>query len=367
MNSFEQNQENITKEQDLQPDSSKVQKKQEESGHADSKSDLVVKQTDEEPVLEKIPTTETSSTPETPTAENTKERKPKSKMSSEEKEDLARGINTQIYKTATSVGGVKFAADLVGAIFKKGDIYNYLKGNKDVKFSRQELESGLNELLTKLKNQNIQPEETEDSSASEKKEEDKEKINAQKEEINNLRLVLLEKIKNNPNIPPAQKQDFETQIIKILDEHEKGQRETENECDQQIKQLIKAYIQNKISGWQIAKDGLNLALTAGALTVAPQLLALRGAMYLGTSALERGQKARQKYDREVLTQRINPAFISRGFYVFKDMTLTAAKETIQGLMFKGKTETGAEKSKIQKALNFTKSVGVIARALTIGV
>ncbi len=239
------------------------------------------------------------------------------------------------YNTITSVLGIKTITDLGLAAFGKGDIAEWRKGTKESKVFVESIFDAYQKLLQ--------------SSERTKKGEPSaldEGVGVRLEDLKSI-------INDTKKISPEAKQQITERIWAISIKHQEDTDEAREERDAEVRRLLESYIHAKVSGAQIAKDGLNTLLTLGGGLFA------RGIGYAVGSVAERVQKARREHTYKNAGS-INGE--SEFGFVAKDVTVRAAWETVRSLAGqgakKGTSGTG-------KAMDFVKALGTIARAVGI--
>lgn len=239
------------------------------------------------------------------------------------------------YDTVTSVLGIKLATDAVDwAARGKGDLAQWWQGRKEAKDSQSAIAEAYQRLLEsfeKVKENKVLDE-------SEKIEKRLEEFKAQ---------VELAKI------TPEAKKALLDRLWAITIKHEADLKQAKKDKDEEVRRLLDAYVQAKVSGLKIAKDALNFVLTAAGLSL------LRGVVYAGVSTLERAGKARHKYAKETLG---GGSKAKKELFVAKDVLINSALETARALSGRGEKKGAGIKTKI---IDFIKALGTVARGFGI--
>ena len=132
--------------------------------------------------------------------------------------ELLRTIGKQLYDTVGTVLGTKFMTDLVGALRKKGDIYNYFKQKGEVKEEKEEISQALDELII------VARERKQEWGALRRKEQVdvSEKMSVEgHERLKNATTVFKEKIKEAKSLPEAEKKMFQKRLAEVMAKHRK--------------------------------------------------------------------------------------------------------------------------------------------------
>ncbi len=250
--------------------------------------------------------------------------------------DTGKALGKMSYDTITSVLGVKLATDLVyGLATGKGDLAEWWKGRKESKGSREAITETYQSLMQSFK---------------------KIKRNealAESEKIETRLADFKTKIES-ARISSEAKKELSDRLLTIGEKHQEDTETAAKERDKEVRRVLEAYVQGKISGMKIAKDGLNLALTATGL------LMLRGAVYAGVSKAEGVEKAKREYAKQTLGTDAKKAELK---FVAKDVIINAAIETAHGLSLGvfSKEKIGVKR----RTLNFIKEIGTVARGFGI--
>lgn len=253
------------------------------------------------------------------------------------------------YKTAASIVGVKFATDLIGAIpgminekWGMGDIHKYKVSDKKMRAEKKEILETFENLINKSK----RPETL--------------RLGDQAAEVEAAVQSLREKINQSEHLKQEDRETLLNTLIKVQEEFENAADAAEEARNKRAKELLDTFMQNKVSGWGIAKDALNTALTASGLSL------MRGVAYAGTAAAERMQKASAEFNkkREAANAEGEEFRESKLKYILKDLTVNATTETVRALSGKGAKE--GEAGKFKKTTDFIKAAGTVARGLGIG-
>lgn len=239
------------------------------------------------------------------------------------------------YTSLTSVLGIKLITDGILAIGGKGDLAEYYRGTKESKTAIKSIMEAYQKFSASL-------EKVKGNEAG-----------LQDAEIRSQLTSLEARVRGNRAISDETKQKILDTIETIAERHFAGTGKAKEERDADVKRLLEAYIHAKVSGAQIAKDGLNTLLTAfgGA--------GLRALGYAGASVVERIQKARKEHTRRNVGQLEEKSAFG---FVAKDVTIGAVRETIRSLRFAGAKEGATGR---QKFMDFAKAAGILFRAFGI--
>ena len=156
-------------------------------------------------------------------------------------------------------------------------------------------------------------------------------------------------LENIESLSPDEKEEFKQRLEAIISTHDKSKGDILNQERDEVGDTLKTFLKTKISGLSLAKQGLNSAMTfSGAL-------ALRGAVYAGTSAAEWALKTEREQKKQEM----------RGDEVegWKSSMLNEAKQTGTAMIGRGRT---GEESKGKKAVEFFRAWGSVARVAGIG-
>ena len=233
------------------------------------------------------------------------------------------------YTTLATISGYKFATDIALAVGGKGDLYNYFKQKKDTKRERGKVMEIIN-----------------DSS------------------IENAQQVYKEKINNSENLSAEEKIELLSRLDTIMDEHEYSEKKILEERNEKIKKALDAYLQNKIKGAKIAKDAMYMALTVATLgsgSIATRAGAYglsRASAYFMASAIERGQKASQQFDKDKVNDEVKGK--RRINEIVRDVFVNSTRETLRSLAGKGKKEDSEH-----KVMDGVQALGTLSRAIGI--
>lgn len=238
------------------------------------------------------------------------------------------------YDTVTSVLGVKLITDALYAIKGKGDLAEWWKGRKESKGSREAINEAYQNLIESF---------------------EKNKKNKTLEESEKIvqHLADLKTKVESADISPEEKKALLDRLWLISMKHEQDSKATAKDRNKQVDSALDSYIQGKISGMKIARDGLNFALTATGFAM------LRGLMYAGTAIAERAGKARKEFDKKTFGANEKKTELK---FVAKDVFVNSAIETARALTGRGEKEGVGG---VKRTVDFIKALGTIARGFGI--
>ena len=239
-----------------------------------------------------------------------------------------------VYMTITRLFGAKFGTDLLLALKKEGNIYEYFRGKgeqRDVDEALYALERSAEGRRFSLSRENEKVREERFRSAVKEYKQRIERSHASQEE----------------------KKRLMRELGVILSERKRNGKSVEGGRDTRIRSAINRCIDTKTKGIEMARDALDLVLVGAGFGIA------RGAAYGLSSLAERGVKAHDKYSREQLQATEGMSRESRFRFILRDMTVTAARETFESLSL----QRGSTKK--EKAINFARAAGTLARAYGI--
>jgi len=297
------------------------------------------------PPAEQVPVTPVGSGGETEVKPETE--KPKNK-------EVWCLVGEQFYKTATTILGVKTFTDFAEIVGRavgqtgslkerwrkaiaasKGDLGKYLKGKEEVVSEKKKLEEVLDELFKQY------------HEATDKKDDlAKNKFwNTVKE------LDSLTKEGGVEYLPEQDRKEYRVQLARIIWQYRKKQSELNKERNQKISQVGNLYLNNKVSGYIVARDALNGLFTASGTPM------LRTVGYTVFAALERGSKANREFEKALLKGDKITEKDSKAGFVLKDVVINSTVETARSLIFQGKN-----KSSQHKVMDFVEAAGSVFRA-----
>ena len=163
--------------------------------------------------------------------------------------DTGKALVKMGYDSITTVLGYKLAADMLRAIEGKGDIAEWWKGRKESQGIKDELSMAYREIMEAL---------------------DKNKTNNVLQEIDN-RIENFKAKVESAKILPEIKEALLKRVAAIVDKHHEDVNSARKERDKEVRMVLDAYVQGKISGMKIAKDAMNLALTASGMIMLREL------------------------------------------------------------------------------------------------
>jgi len=240
-----------------------------------------------------------------------------------------------VYNTAASIFGIKTLTDIVLAIGGKGDIHQALTerlGKRGIIKKMEEFE------LAKEKVKEVKESKAE-------KDKKMESIKVMMDIYQDIKDKMIE-LKKSGSLSETQEKEF-LQKLKMVSLKQKEHKEKlEKKLEIDVKSVVDAYVENKVSGIKIIKDALNTGLLLTGFG------ALRTFAYTGSSIAEWGQKVLQKQSREkVLNNKID--------VTYKKELWNTIKEHGNNLIFQ------SGDTKFQKTANFAKTIGLVTRGLGI--
>jgi len=260
--------------------------------------------------------------------------------------DGRKAIAANGYRTITKIFGVKIFTDALLAIKKQGDLYEYIKGVSGTKADKKAVGDIVKEMIAIMEEEERKKGEAETPEEADEAHVESERVLGQKAE------ELRKKIEDAKYISASEKRELGDKLMEIIKTRDANVDEAKIKRDKKIQEALSAYVVNKVSGYRIASDALDVLLVS--------LPTLRPLVYGGMAAAERAQKAGRKASKEAGTE----SRAGKELSVLKDITVNAAKETYRGLTFKG-IEGKADATKKEKALGFVKAFGTVARGLGI--
>lgn len=175
---------------------------------------------------------------------------------------------------------------------------------------------------------------------------------------------------DNLNVSEEKKKALRLELSSIIRDHKKQGLIIAKGESEKFDQVMRHYTGNKVSGLKLGKDALNSALSLSGF------YALRGASYLGFSALEKGKESWDKKSREIYNAKREEIKITKNTEdmpdwqsnyrelssekmkaVLKGMTIDSAKETYNELVHgrkEGKSVEAKERKenfKVEKSAN----------------
>jgi hypothetical protein len=250
------------------------------------------------------------------------------------KKEVGKAVVKAAYDSATSVLGIKLVTDAGRWLINgEGDLADYFKGKKRAGKDQKDIHTAYQNLLTSFEKSK------------------KGEALSGGEQVSKRIEQLKAKIENTNLSAEAKKQILE-RLWAISIKHQENSKKVEASRDQEVKKLLDGYIHSKIEGVKIAKDALNLALTATGLSV------LRGIMYAGTSLLEKARKGSKEFAIKTsgtLSTESENTFI-------KNALVKSAQETVRALRGRGATEGASATTRV---IDFIKAAGVVARVFGI--
>lgn len=245
--------------------------------------------------------------------------------------EVAKTVVKVAYDSVTSVLGLKLVTDVGRWVVKgDGDLADYFKGKKRASKDQKDINDAYQNLLVSFEKSK------------------KGETLSDEEQVPKRIKELKEKIENSNASAEAKKQILD-RLWAISIKHQDSSKKVEAGRDKEVKKLLDGYIHGKVEGVKIAKDALNLALTATGLSV------LRGIMYAGTSLLEKARKGSREFAQKT-SGTINAE--SENTFV-KNALVKSAQETVRGI---GATEGADAKTRV---IDFIKAAGVVARTFGI--
>jgi|GEM_PF-3678701 len=245
-----------------------------------------------------------------------------------------------IYRTATTIFGVKTLTDLGLVLAKKGDIYEHFKGKKAVKVERVALQDSVENLFKQYNSG--------EASSSERF------INAVKELDKKIGTSKKGEVGTDKYLNPDERKVLRSQLARTIWEYRKKEQALDGERNTKVARAAELYYQNKVSGYRLAGDALNTAFTFGGLPV------LKGAGYGLMAMTERWHKSGIDFQRAELLRASKEVTIGtkatdqpvqlaekklgpkkRFLYSLKDIALSATWETARGMVYLGK-KAGSE-------------------------
>lgn len=249
--------------------------------------------------------------------------------------DTGKALGKMSYDTVTSVLGLKLVTDIARAAWSgEGDFAEWRKGSKEAESSRDAIFEAYQSLL--------------ESFVKEKKNKVLEENEAIEKRIDDFD----DKI-NSANISPEVKKALRDRLEAIAEKYKEDFAKNKKVRDEEVKRVLDAYVQGKISGMKIAKDALNFALTASAMPM------LRGLVYAGASIAERAGKAKREFVKETASAENKK---SERKFIAKDVLVNSAIETARALTWQGAKKGASGKT---KAVDFIKALGTVARGFGI--
>ncbi|MEK7131498.1 MAG: hypothetical protein AAB797_02065 [Patescibacteria group bacterium] len=238
------------------------------------------------------------------------------------------------YDTITSGLGIKLVTDIMQGWTGKGDLAEWWKGRKESESSKKAIAEAYQNLMQSVKKA------------------DRKEILAESEKIE-TRLVEFKTQVESARISPEAKKELLDRLITIAEKHQRDIEMAVKERDAEVRRVLDAYVQAKISGIKIAKDAMNFALTAAGFTL------LRGVAYAGASIAERVGKAKKEYVKRDLK---NNSRKTELVFVAKDVLVNSTIETVRALTGQGEKKGASGKA---RAFDFIKALGTVARGFGI--
>lgn len=171
--------------------------------------------------------------------------------------------------------------------------------------------------------------------------------------------ALKNKIENNSKLSPEQKEEYLNKVKAILEESSKESETNKNVHRDKLGKLTEAYVSNQVSGLSLTRDALNLGFSATGF------MGARAAAYFGIAVAQRIAKAEIQYGKMLDQEKQEKGIDSKTSFVLKDLFINSTKETIRGLSLS--SSDGEKKlTKTQRAVNFIKEAGAVARVFGIG-
>jgi len=133
------------------------------------------------------------------------------------------------------------------------------------------------------------------------------------------------RIERSQNIAPEKKKEFLEQLKNIAEKNRENEKNANDERKAELRKILETYIHNKYSGMEQAKQLANFGLTISGLWVG------RAAMYGAASVVERGKKAAQKYEEQVLEYGKEKSMAQKMLFITRDVSAGAFVETIKQL------------------------------------
>ncbi|MFA5061981.1 MAG: hypothetical protein WC526_02460 [Patescibacteria group bacterium] len=257
--------------------------------------------------------------------------------------DYGPEVANAAYKVISKVLGVKFYTDALLALRKKGDLYEHIKGAEGTKEEKRAIKSVLEEIIAKIEAERAAAPANQPEAEPAQPEESPELVAKVRE--------LEEKINSAEYISGGEKRDLHRRLLEIARKREDATEVAKVKREKKIQEVLAAYVVNKVSGWKIASDALDLAITPIAF--------LRAGVYAGLAVAERMQKARRKFKKEK-----DFSEKGEGRFIAKDLIVNATRETLRGLAGMGieKKENITGKERVQGVL---KALGTLARGFGI--
>ncbi|MBI5733950.1 MAG: hypothetical protein HY973_03345 [Candidatus Kerfeldbacteria bacterium] len=267
-------------------------------------------------------------------------------------------VGEQFYKTATTVLGVKTITDFAEIVGRavvqkgslrekwskaieesKGDLGKYFLGKKEVSLDKEKLDDALADLFKSYRE------------VTDKKEDNaKEKFWQTVKELDRLT-----KEGGAKYLPAEEKKAYREQLAQIIWQYRKKQADLDGERNKKISRAGNLYIQNKVSGFVVARDALNTAFTATGVPV------LRTLGYSAMAALERGSKANREFEKSLLKGVKTKESDSKAAFILKDIVVNSTVETVRALRLQGK-----KGDKQHKVKDFIEAFGSVSRAFGLG-
>ncbi|PIZ82022.1 MAG: hypothetical protein COY02_00800, partial [Parcubacteria group bacterium CG_4_10_14_0_2_um_filter_41_6] len=207
--------------------------------------------------------------------------------------EIGKTAGKTFYNSASSVFGVKTASDLVFALQKKGDIYNYFKQRGQKKQDREELGLVLENLTNAMNARKAEIELLQNRGAERGSEEYKKG----RELVKNAVQEFKQKIES-ASVPEDEKKEMRKNLAFIMSEHREKGVAVDAKRNNETQDVLSAYVHTKIRGTKIVKDAVNLGLTFSGMSAA------RSGVYMGFSLAESAQDMGRRYKQKRITGKL---------------------------------------------------------------
>ncbi len=255
---------------------------------------------------------------------------------SKDRESLIVSMGGKIsYDTLSSLTGTKAITDWALYGLHKAGIKSSIKGDVYKYYAENDMERALVEMT----NNSVDLREKYSEDKEDLKE--NEEFKATKEKLRSATKNFKDKV-NNLNVPDDKKKALKRELAFIMTEHKRREESLYKGQSEQFEGVMRNYTGAKVNAFKLGKDFTNSALTLSGF------MALRGASYVGFSALEKGKTSWDKYSREVYVNQKEAGEEIEWKSSYAEISTEKMKQVLKGVTIDSAKETCAELVKGQK-------------------
>jgi hypothetical protein len=239
------------------------------------------------------------------------------------------------YDTLSSLAGTKAITDWAMYGLHKAGIKSSMKGDVYKYYAENDMERALAEMTNK--SIDLREKYSEDKEDLKENEEFK----ATKEKLKSATKNFKDKV-NNLNVPDDKKKALKRELAFIMTEHKRREESLYKGQSEQFEGVMRNYTGAKVNAFKLGKDITNSALTLSGF------MALRGASYVGFSALEKGKASWDKYSRAVYANKKEAGEEIEWKSSYAEVSTEKMKQVLKGVTIDSAKETCAELVKGRK-------------------